>query len=169
MNANPGAVSVATGAHTTLQLSINSAPSFSDTISLGCAGLPALATCTFSQDQIKVSSGASTTLSFVIDTGNPLGAGPSACLSSTRAGAAVACILPGGLFALLLLRPRRLRKQFAGLAMLISLCTAMALSGCASSLNVSSTTPGAYTFSIIGTGLVSGATQAQTVSLTVTQ
>ena len=53
--------------------------------------------------------------------------------------------------------------------MLMVLCGASALSGCASSLHVNDTPAGSYTFRIIGTGAVTGATQSGTVSLTVTQ
>ena len=42
-------------------------------------------------------------------------------------------------------------------------------SGCASSLHVNDAPDGSYTFRIIGTGAVSGATHSGTVSLTVTQ
>jgi hypothetical protein len=168
IGATPAAVSIPSGQHTTLQVAITTAASFSDTISLGCAGLPASATCTFSQSQVTVSGGASPILSVVIDTGNPLGAGASASLSSTHTNAALSCILPGGLLALLFLRPRRFRKQFAGLAMLIAFCAATALSGCVSSLNIVDTPPGAYTFHVIGTGAVTGVTQSGLISLTVT-
>ncbi len=170
LTATPAAITLQSGSHTTLQITLVSASTFTDTLALGCAGLPTSATCTFSQDQIKVSGGGSQTFSMVLDTGDPLGAGEKASLAPHHPTTTLACILPGGaLLALLLLSPRRFRKQFAGLAVLLVMCLAGALSGCASSLNVNDTPAGNYTFRIVGTGAVTGATQSSAVSVTVTQ
>jgi uncharacterized protein YceK len=106
----------------------------------------------------------------VLDTGDPLGAGASASLAKPAGNGALACILPGGaLLALLLLPARRFRKQLSLLAMLLMLCTVGMLSGCANSINTNDTPAGTYTIQGVGTGAVSGATQAGTITLTVTQ
>jgi hypothetical protein len=170
MNVTPASISMQSGAHTTLTLTITSAATFSDTLALGCAGLPTSATCTFSQDQVKVVAGSfPQTVSVVVDTGNPLGAGASASLAPVHAGTALACILPGGvLLSLLLLPIRRFRKQMVALAMLLLLGVCGALSGCANSLNVHNTPAGSYSFQVVGTGASTGATQSGSVSLTVT-
>jgi hypothetical protein len=170
MNITPAIVSLASGDHTTLQIDIVSAANFTDTLSIGCAGLPPSATCTFSTSSIAVSGGGSSKLSVVLDTGTPLGAGPTASLSPHGSAATLACILPGGaLLALLLYRPRRFRKQLSLLMMLLAIGAIGMLSGCGNSLDVNNTPQGSYTFQIIGKGLVSGAVQSGIVSLTVTQ
>jgi hypothetical protein len=168
LTATPAAVTVQSGAHTTLQVAIVSASAFTDTVVLGCAGLPASSTCTFSQDQIKVSGGTSQTFSVVLDTGTPLGAGPTASLAPARTGMTLAGMLPCGLLALLFIRPKRFRKQLSILPTLLILGTIGMLSGCASSFTVNDTPPGTYAIQIIGKGAISGATQSGTVSLTVT-
>jgi len=170
INSTPASISLQRGDHTTLQISIVTAPTFTDTLQLGCAGLPALATCTFSTNDVKVVGGGTANLSMVLDTGNPLGAGASAQVTPHSPGTALACMLPGGaLFALLLFRPRRFRKYLSALTMVLVLCTLSILSGCAGSLNVNDTPVGTYSFQIIGTGAASGASQSGTISLTVTQ
>ena len=144
------------------------APGFSDTLQMGCTGLPASATCTFSQDLVKVSSGTGQTITVVVDTGNPLGAGASASLFPAHPATALSCMLPGGiLLGLLLLRGRR---RLTALAALIACAMLGAgLSGCASSLQVNDTPAGSYTFRIVGTGTNSGVAQSATVAMTVTQ
>ena len=164
----PAAISMQSGAHTTLNISIGVAAGFSDTLQMGCAGLPASATCTFSQAQVKVSNATGQTISVVVDTGNPLGAGASAKLETAPAGTALACILPGGLLlGLLLVRGRR---KLTALTAWIALAVLSAgLVGCANSLHVNDTPAGAYTFQIVGTGADSGVTQSAAIAMTVTQ
>jgi plastocyanin len=168
MTVTPPTVSMTSGAHTTLNIAITSAPTFSDTLAIGCAGLPAFATCTFNTNNIKVSGGSSATLTLVLDTGDPLGAGASASLNSHRAPQLLACFLPGGLLLALLFMPvKRFRKQFSALAMLLLLTSVGMLSGCANSLTMSNTPAGNYTIQVVGTGAASGATEAGTITLTV--
>ena len=171
-------VKVQSGQHTSMQIAITSAPTFNDTIALGCAGLPASATCTFSSDKIAVSGGAGQTVTVTVDTGNPLGAGASAGLSlpqrSGRDPMVLACLLPGGgwLF-LAMARRRKFRRQWSRQVSLFSALLVLALSsllsGCASSLHVVDTPAGAYSFQIVGSGMATGATGAATVQFTVTQ
>jgi len=170
------------GQHATMQIAIASAPTFTDVLALGCAGLPASATCTFSTDQLAVSAGLPKILSVTIDTGNPLGAGASAQLSSpgslpaslpARDSVPFAAILPAGV--LLALLRRRVRKAVRHIGLLTSLLflatlgAASILSGCASNFSTNDTPPGSYTFQIVATGNQTAATQAATVQLTVTQ
>jgi uncharacterized protein YggE len=69
----------------------------------------------------------------------------------------------------LLLGLRRRRLPLKLLAVLIAAALMAGLSGCASSFSQQSTPAGAYTFQIVATGKQTGATQAATVQLTVTQ
>jgi hypothetical protein len=176
MTATPAVISMQSGNNTTLTLTVTSAPTFSDTLALGCAGLPVDATCTFSKSQIVVSGGGTQTLSLVVDTGHPLGSGATA---SSLAGeplppgmpVSLAFMLPGGtLLGLVLWRTRRQSRYLGGLLLLLfALGVSTLLTGCANSLNQNTTPAGAYSFRIIGTGTNSGATQFGVVNLTVTQ
>lgn len=169
--ATPAAITLASGAHTTLTISIISAATFADTLAMGCAGLPVDATCTFSNSQMQVQSGTTQTLSVLIDTGSPLGAGTSASLPKAFTPGELACIFPFGVLAgLLLRRTRRTSRRHAGLfVVLLALGCATLLTGCANSLNVHATPAGSYTFRIIATGNSTGATQSGLVTMTVGQ
>jgi sugar lactone lactonase YvrE len=169
MIVTPTQVALHSGDHTTLQLTINMAESFTDTVSIGCAGLPVSVTCTFSSNNVKVAGGGSTTLSMVLDTGDPLGAGATASLRS-HVNTTLAFILPGGAFLSLLgFRTRRLRRHLSIFTMLLLLCAFGMLTGCGNSLNVNDTPSGVYSIQVIGRGALSGFTQSETVSLTVTK
>ena len=171
----PASLTMVSGAHATLQLTINSAATFTDTLALGCAGLPAYATCTFSTNSIKLAGGVVQKLSVVVDSGDPLGAGPTVTShnsSGPLSGASnttLACMLPAGaFFGLMLWKARKHRTRFAGLLMVLGLCSSAMLSGCANSFSMDTTPAGSYTFRIVGTGNSTGATQSGDVALTVT-
>ena len=125
---NPPSLTLKSGDHTTFTLAIATNPIFTDTLALGCAGLPAYATCTFSQNQIPVSNGNSQTITVTLDTGNPLGAGANARLdppavtprslppnSLASHNPATFCIFPAMIF-LALFHPRKAspRAQSSG-------------------------------------------------------
>jgi hypothetical protein len=175
MTATPASITLKSGAHTTLNVSVTSAPNFADTLALGCAGLPQYATCTFSQGQLTLAGGSTQTVSVVVDTGDPLGAGPTAALREAKplglgSPVELACLLPGGLLGVLLWRGRRKGRRYAGLlVVLLAFGFSLLLAGCGNSLNVQSTPAGNYTFRVIGTGNVTGATQSGQVTLVVTQ
>jgi sugar lactone lactonase YvrE len=176
INLSPSSLSMASGGHGTINIAIASASTFVDTLALGCAGLPADATCTFSTNQIPMANGVGQQLSVIVDTGNPLGAGASA--RNTQGAAlsnAYLCGMPlAALCALLIgFNRRRLRSvhpKFALFSLLLLLGAGSSmLSGCASSLNVNHTVAGNYTFQIVASGNKTLATQTATVKLTVTQ
>jgi sugar lactone lactonase YvrE len=175
INLTPSNVSMTAGSHAPMNINIVSATTFTDTLDLGCAGLPIDATCTFSTNEIPVAGGITKSLSVQVDTGNPLGAGPTASLKPTAASTAYSCALPAGaLLALLLgLNRRKLRKlnpKFALFALIVLLGVGSSvLTGCGSDLNVNHTPAGTYTFQIVATGDKTGVTQTATVQLTVTQ
>ena len=173
LEVTPTAVSLASGSHTTLQLTLTTSGSFSDTLSLGCGGLPVAATCTFSQTQFAVTPGTTKTLTVLLDTGNPLGSGPTASLRPRSSGASeslLASILPlGALLALLVGRGGRRLRGIGLLAFALLLGTSAALSGCGSSYTVHPTAAGSYTVQIIATGSTTGASAAVPVQLTVTK
>jgi hypothetical protein len=168
---SPPAITLVTHQHTTITVNIGSVNGFSDSIALGCLGLPSSGTCTFTPSLVKLSGNGTATASVVVDTGNPLGAGPgtSAMLAYPRG--TFLCCLPLGLLAGLLRRKdgRTLRRTL-GMLILFAVAIAFTLgaSGC-SGLSTNGTAPGSYTFKIVGTGQSSGISETQTITMVVTQ
>jgi large repetitive protein len=173
--ANPPVFNVATTQHQMMTVTISSLKGFTDTISLGCLGLPLAATCTFSTDQFVLAPGGMQSFQLTVDTGNPLLAGAQAKnespkpLGGSTAKLIAACFLPGGLLlGLVGMRFRRLRS-FGGLLTLFLLLAGMstALTGCGA-IKLTSTPPGVYNFAITATGKT-GVSQSIPVTMTVTK
>ena len=173
---NAPVITVVTHQHATVNVSLGSVKGFSDTVDLGCLGLPFAATCTFDKDQLRVAANGTAVATLILDTGNPLGAGTGTSASLTsKPGKTLLCLLPMGLLCGLLQR-KRTRKAGLGLRaalgsvgmVTVLLASTLGALGC-SGLHTSGTPPGTYTFKVVGTGLGSGTTQAQTVTLVVTQ
>lgn len=165
---DPSTLSIATRQHTTVHLLLSSIKGFSDTIQLGCLGLPFAATCTFTMPQSKLAADGTTTVDLTLDTAGPLGAGAQASARVNRPGLPILlCLFPG---ATLLVFGFAGRGRSLSRLMVVFCAAALALgaAGC-SGLRGNSTPPGSYTFKITASGLGSGATQSQIVSLTVTQ
>jgi hypothetical protein len=173
LNPTPASLSVQSGQHQSITVNVAPSSTFSDTLALGCAGLPVDAICTFSTDQIAVGGGVAKSFSVVVDTGDPLGA--SATLRSSPIQNTYACALPAGFFLSLLFAfsRRRLRRVTPRLPLFLLIlligCGSSLVSGCASSLNVNHTPAGNYTFQIVATGNTTAVTNSVAVQLTVTQ
>jgi predicted secreted protein len=169
---NPSAVTLQSQQHSTVTLTLASVNNFSDTLNMGCLGLPYAATCTFSKDSVTLGAGGTQTLTVVVDTGSPLTAGSQAKLERHGGRSAAAmCILPGGLLLGLLLWSGRgtKRNRLAGLMMMLLLAgLASGLSGC-SGLNINGTPAGTYVFQITATGTGTGVSESADITLTVTQ
>lgn len=168
----PSSVSLQSQQHTTTTLTITSLNSFTDTMNLGCLGLPFAATCTFSTDSVALAANGTQTIQIIVDTGSPLTAGPQARLEQSLTGRlATLCFLPGGaLLGLAFGRGRRrMRARLAVLTMLILLVGLSAgLTGCGG-LQVNGTPAGTYVFQVTATGTGTGVTHSMDVTLTVTQ
>ena len=168
---NAPSITLVTHQHATLNVSLSSVKGFTDTIALGCLGLPFAGTCTFTPSLVKLPPNGTATASLVVDTGDPLGAGTGTTASLRKGGGTLLCCLPVGMLLGLL---RRNRKGVVGqrvstlLVVVVSVAAAMNVAGC-SGLSTSGTPPGTYSFKIVGTGQGSGTTQAQTITLVVTQ
>ncbi len=170
---NPASVTMASGDHTTLNLTMSSTAQFADTLSLACLDLPVDATCTFSVNQVKLTAGGTVSAQLVLDTGLPLGAGPRASLQHAHESTVLEAAT--GISALLLLLsgfPRtglRNRRRLSALfsLLLLLLVGGLGLSGCGSSLNVSSTPTGTYNIRVLATGNTSRLTQTANVTLEV--
>jgi large repetitive protein len=167
VSAAPPSITLVTHQHATIAVNIGSVKGFSDTIALGCLGLPSAGTCTFTPSQVSLSANSTATVSLVVDTGNPLGAGSGTSALLAQPGGRFLCCLPLGLLAGLLPGKRR-RKLGMLLVFTIAIALAMGVSGC-SGLSTNGTAPGTYTFKIVGTGQSSGISETQTVTLVVTQ
>ena len=157
--------------HTTLQINLGSVKGFTDTISLGCLGLPFAATCTFTPSQLKLAADGSSTASLILDTGDPLGAGSGTNTASLGGRTTLLWWLPLGMILGLLRHKERnaTRKKIGTLLMFaLAFGLTMDMTGC-SGLTTSGTPPGTYQFKVIGTGQGSGTTQVQNVTLVVTQ
>ncbi len=170
LTANPATISVQTQQHLTVQLTLASVQSFQDTLSLGCAGLPFAATCTFSKDHVTLQPNGSVAVSVVVDTGTPLTSGgeAQARVRGTNPTTAL-CFLPLGALASLLLFRSRPRRSLAHLLSLLLLAAAtLGAIGCGS-IDIHGTPPGKYTMNFTATGASTSVTVSQPVPLTVTQ
>ena len=176
MIANPSAMSLARGSHTTINLTMTSVKNFADTISLGCLGLPVDATCTFSTDKATLAANGTNVVQLTIDTGNPLGVGTSAkakrmslfpdVSGPMEAGLVIpAALLLGGLIGWG--RRRRTLPRLLSLIVLIGM--GMGLTSCANQLTQNKTPAGSYTIRIVASGVQTGASEISDLSLTVTQ
>jgi hypothetical protein len=175
INLTPSSLSMASGSHASMNINIISAPTFTDTLAIGCAGLPAYATCTFSTNQVPLAGGVPQSLSVEVDTGDPLGSGATASLKPAGSSTAYSCALPAGLLMTLLLglKRRRLRKLNPKVALFTFILLlgvgSSVLTGCGSDLNVKETPAGSYSFQIVASGNKTGVTQTAIAQLTVTQ
>ncbi len=171
---NAPSITLVTHQHTTVNVSIGSVKGFTDTIALGCLGLPFAGTCTFTPSLVKLSPDGTATAALIIDTGDPLGAGTgtTAALQMDHKGrSTLLCCLPVGLLLALLQRRKHgdARRRFGtAVAFVFALAITLNVTGC-SGLSTSGTPPGTYSFKVVGTGQGSGTTQAQAITLVVTQ
>jgi large repetitive protein len=165
----PSTVSLPTTDHAAIGVTLTSLQGFSDTLQLGCLGLPDAATCTFSTPQMKLAANGTATVQLIIDTGNPLGAGAtvSASLEKRASSGALLCLLPCLLGIGFGVRRRKF-KLGSSLLLLCMIAMTLFASGC-SGLHVNGTPPGTYSFKVTASGVGSGATESQAVTLTVTQ
>jgi hypothetical protein len=164
---SPSSLPLQSTQHGVTSITLASLQGFSDTLQLGCLGLPYAATCTFTPAQVSLAANGTATVQLVVDTGDPLGAGSTAKLERRQSNGVLLCLLP----CLLGMGVGARRKKFKASTLLLLLCmVAMTLTaaGC-SGLNVNGTPAGTYTFKVTASGVESGATVSQTMTLTVTQ
>ena len=168
-NLNPPTMSIPTKQHSVGSITLTSLSNFSDTMQFGCLGLPFAATCTFSSNQVNLKAGATATVQVTVDTGNPLGAGAQASNTHAASSRIALCFIPGALLLCLGLRRSRQRKALKALCLLIMMGAALwSTTGC-SGLQQTSTPVGTYTFQVTVSGLNTGISESQTMTLTVTE
>jgi sugar lactone lactonase YvrE len=168
---NPATLTLQSKQHSTIDVTLSSVKGFSDTLALGCLGLPFAATCTFSQDVVQLSADGKVVVHVVVDTGSPLTAGGQAqarTKSPFAVSPATLCSLPGALLAALLLRKRKGLHIPSLLLTLIIASFAMELTGCGA-IQINGTPPGTYAVKVSAAGKQTGITQTQDITVAVTQ
>jgi large repetitive protein len=171
---NPSTLQIVSNQHQEIQVTLKSIQNFTDTISLGCVGLPQAATCTFSTDQVTLAANGTQTINVMIDTGSPLTAGSLAKNEGSGskgigARGIVMCLLPSGFILGMSLRRRRsAARLLSGLLLALLFVGTMAMTGCGG-ININGTPAGSYTFDITGIGTKTAATRSAPMSLTVTK
>jgi hypothetical protein len=164
---SPSTLTLESKQHVAVSVTLNSIAGFSDTLQLGCLGLPNASTCTFSTPQIKLASNGTATVQLFVDTGDPLGAGSTAAVSKRSAPGAFLCLLPCLLGLSVVVKRRKIGGS--GLLIFLALISITLFANGCSGLQVSGTPAGSYAFKVTASGTGSGATESQAVSLTVTQ
>jgi len=164
----PGTMTMQSSQHGVATFTLTSVSNFTDTMQLGCLGLPVDATCTFSVDQGVLPANGTLTGKLTVDTGDPLGAGATAKNeSSTRSGVLLA-FLPAGLLVCLVFFRSRRRSLPLLLLLLCAVAGTLGVSGCGG-IKINSTPAGTYNFKVTAYGVGTGVTRTQDVTLIVTQ
>jgi sugar lactone lactonase YvrE len=167
MELSQAAIQLQSGQNSGIDLTITSLNQFSDTLSLGCLGLPVAATCTFTKDQVNLPSGAAAKVHLVVDTGSPLTSGSVARNEPGASSPVIACFLPGGIFLALLSRLVRRRRFSFSLLLLAGFAGSMlGVLGCGG-LKQTATPTGIYTARITASGNGTGVTQSIDLTIVV--
>ena len=172
LTATPATISVQSGQHATVAVTLTSISGFTDTIGLGCGSLPPAVNCQFASNNVPLSANGTASVQLTIDTNNPLGGGASAM--NRQAGKTNAAL--AGLFMpfslLLGCVAWRFRKRNAYLLRMVLVLilgsAALLATGCGG-FTESSAAAGTYTIQVVGVGEKSNVTAFQTVTLTITK
>ena len=169
----PPSVTVADSQNITVTVNLTSNGSFTDTIGLGCASLPAAVTCHFSAISVNLAAGGTASAQLTIDTNNPLSGGTTAAMNRSAGSGKFSL---AGLFLPLSLCFGcifwRLRRRNAGiLTMVLALAfsaAALLATGC-NSFSQSTASPGTYVIQVTGTGANTDLIHYQNITLDITQ
>ena len=164
-------LTMATKQNSTLTIQLASLAGFSDQISLGCAALPALVSCTFSKTSVALAANGTASVMLTVDTSSPLTSGGVASVRFVPQSFFLALCLPGSfLFGSLHQRKtqRKHRRRLLSCVTAAVAITVLTISGC-SGLSSNGTAPGTYHFQITGTGTATGITHTVDVTLKVTE
>ncbi|MGA7155463.1 MAG: Ig-like domain repeat protein [Acidobacteriaceae bacterium] len=166
MQVSPSSLTLQSKQHASTSVTLTSLQGFTDTLQLGCLGLPNAATCTFTMSQAILAANGTVTVQLVVDTGDPLGAGATADAMKSNSDA-LFCFLP----CLLWFGFGARRRNIWGGALLVGFCMlslSILFTGC-SGLTIHGTPAGTYTFQVTASGEATGAIASQPMVLTVTQ
>ena len=173
LSVTPDAVTMASGQNATVTVTLESENSFSDTIGLGCASLPAAVNCHFSTISESLKAGAVDKVQLTIDTNNPLSGGTVSTNSRADGqGKYLAGLLfpVAGVFGWLFWKRRKRHAILfhAGLVLLLLSSAGLLVTGCGG-FTQSSATPGTYTIQVTGVGTNSNITRYQNITLNITK
>jgi hypothetical protein len=165
---SPSTMTMQSSQHGVTTVTMTSMQNFTDTLDLGCLGLPFAATCTFSKSQGVLPANGTMVVQLTIDTGDPLGAGAVAKDRRGHSTGVRLCFLPLGLLACLGLFGARRRSLPVLMLISVALAATLGATGCGG-LQINSTPAGTYNFKVTASGTGTGATQTQNMTLIVTQ
>ena len=152
----PSPVTVQAGVSATYQVQVSPVPTFPNSISLTCSGLPAGAACTFSTTPVTITNNSPSTSTLTISTtARPVGSATTSLFKGSRVWYAVFLPISGLAFAGFGAKSRRKRVLMV-LLLGVVLCGIVTLAACGgggkSSPNVNQGTPaGSYPITITGT------------------
>jgi sugar lactone lactonase YvrE len=169
VTATPSSWQMQSKQHLSVQLTLSSAENFADILSVGCSGLPLMATCTFSKDTTDLAARSGALINVIVDTGTPLLGGTQARNEAPFSSkVTLACLLPGLLaLGFLSLRARQIGLMSRVLLFIGLIGVSFGLSGCGSIQN-SGTPPGTYNFLITATSST-GVSHYVNMTMTITQ
>jgi len=172
LTAAPATATLPTGQNVNLTVTLTSIGAFTDTIDLGCVGLPTGVVCEFSSNSLKLAANGTATTQLTLDSNNPLGGGATAMnrQSGNRAMSLAGLFLPFSmLMGCIVWRFRRRHANLFTMVLVLILSSAALLAtGCAG-FSQNSAAPGTYTIQVVGVGQTSNVTQFQTVTLNITK
>ena len=166
LTVDPNAITIVDGQTGTVSITLTPDTGFSDTIQMGCLGLPTNAWCHFSSGLVPLQAGKNATIQLVINT-ELLGSSTASATSSVGPTMGAALMFPSGLLGWLIWR-RRLRTKGIMISVIaLALAISVSLSGCGPSVSFTEAPRGTYTVRIGGTGQNTGAIFFQNVTLTI--
>ncbi len=161
-----------TSQNATITINLSSNGSFTDSIGLGCASLPAGVTCHFSSPSVTLPANGEASAQLTIDTNNPLSGGTSAMNGRTgsRKVSMAGLFLPLSLFfGWIFWRLRRRNAGVLTMALVLVLSGAALLATGCNSYSVNTAAPGNYIIQVTGTGANSNVVHYQNVTLDITK
>jgi hypothetical protein len=176
LTVTPTTVSLKTSQHAQLALIVTSEGGFTDTVALGCLGLPAGVNCHFSSPTVTLAANGTTAAQLTIDTNSPLSGGSDAMNGAmNRRGGGGGAMMAGLLLPLSFLfgltfwrQRRRMAPAFTVLLLIALSAVALVTTGC-SGISTTSAAPGTYTIQVVASGITTGVVETQNVSLTITK
>lgn len=172
LTVSPTTLTLKTTQNAQLGLIMTSEGGFTDTIALGCLGLPAGVNCHFSSPSVMLAANGNASAELTIDTNSPLTGGSEAMNRRAGNGGTLLAglLLPlSVLFGCIFWRQRRRMPSLLTVVLLLALSAAALLTSGCNGISKSSVTPGTYTIQVVASGTTTGVVETQNVSLTITQ
>ena len=171
LTVSPNTLSMAASQNAAVTVSLASVGGFTDTVSLGCAALPAGVTCTFANPSVTLAANGNASSALIIDTNSPLSGGGTAMNAGKgRTMSLAGLLLPfSAFFGFAFWRMRRRSASLLTMVLVAALSVgALVATGC-SGFSASNVTPGTYNVVITGIGTQSNTIHYTTLTLTITK